>query len=155
CVASPSATTTYTVTVTDTNGCAVSATVTVVVSPAPQHEPLGASSRRTPIVFSEIMFKPAPRADNNNVEFIELYNSNPWFEDIGGYQITGDNMHFTVPPGTMLGGRAFLVLAASPSSIQAVYGITNVLGPYTGSLKKSDTLQLLDEQGAVLLTVEY
>ena len=47
------------------------------------------------------------------------------------------------------------MVAASPSGIQAVYGITNVLGPYTGSLKKSDTLQLLDEQGAVLLTVPY
>ena len=30
-----------------------------------------------------------------------------------------------------------------------------MLGPYTGSLKKSETLQLLDEQGAVLLTVPY
>ena len=30
-----------------------------------------------------------------------------------------------------------------------------MLGPYTGSLKKADTLQLLDEQGAVLLTVPY
>ena len=37
--------------------------------------------------------------------------------------------------------------------MQTVYGITNVLGPYTGSLKKSGTLQLLDEQGSVLLTV--
>ena len=47
----------------------------------------------------------------------------------------------------ILNGGAFLVVAASPSSIEAVYGITNVLGPYTGSLKKSDTLLLLDEQG--------
>ena len=29
------------------------------------------------------------------------------------------------------------------------------MGPYTGSLKKSETLQLIDEQGAVLLTVPY
>ena len=30
-----------------------------------------------------------------------------------------------------------------------------MLGPYIGSLKHSETLQLLDEQGAVLLTVPY
>ena len=33
------------------------------------------------------MYKPAPRADGNNLEFLELYNSNPWFHDISGYQI--------------------------------------------------------------------
>lgn len=119
------------------------------------HEPLGPSSRKTPIVFSEIMYKPAPRLDGNDVEFLELYNSNPWFQDISGYQVLCDNLNYTVPPGTVLPGGSFLVLAASPSSITAVYGITNILGPYNGSLKKSGTLQLLDETGAVLLTVPY
>jgi hypothetical protein len=47
------------------------------------------------------------------------------------------------------------VVAASPSSITSVYGITNVIGPYTGSLKKSETLELLDEHGNILLTVPY
>jgi hypothetical protein len=119
------------------------------------HETLGPSSRKTPIVISEIMYKPAPRADTNNLEFVELYNSNPWFHDISGYRLVSGNISYTFPPGTILNGGAFLVVAASPSGIQAVYGITNVLGPYTGSLKKSDTLQLLDEQAAVLLTVPY
>ena len=36
------------------------------------HEPLGPSSRKTGIVISEIMWKPAPRTDGNNVEFLEL-----------------------------------------------------------------------------------
>jgi len=119
------------------------------------HEALGPSSRKTPIAISEIMYKPAPRSDGNNVEFVELYNSNPWFHDIGGYQLIADNLHYTVPTGTTIPGGGFLVFAASPSSMQAVYGITNVLGPYAGSLKASGTLQLLDEQGAVLLTVPY
>src|SRR5260370_17325512 len=54
-----------------------------------------------------------------------------------------------------MAGGAYLVVAASPASLQNVYGITNVMGPYTGSLKKSGTLQLLDEQGAVLLIIPY
>ncbi|HWH69109.1 MAG TPA: lamin tail domain-containing protein, partial [Candidatus Sulfotelmatobacter sp.] len=119
------------------------------------HEPLGPSSRKTPLIISEICYKPAPRPDTNNLEFIELYNSNPWFQDIGGYQLKAENLAYTFPPGTLLPGGAFLVVAASPQNLQSVYGLTNVVGPYSGSLKKSDTLQLLDEQGAVLLTVPY
>ncbi len=126
----------------------------VAVVPNP-HEPLGPCSRRTPLVISEIMCKPAPRADLYNVEYIELYNSNPWFQDISGYQVLGDNMSYTFPPNTSLAGGSFVVLAASPESIQAVYGITNVAGPYQGSLKAAGTLQLLDGQGAVLLSIPY
>ncbi len=133
------------------------ATATTAVVPAPPnpHEPLGPCSRRTPLVISEIMYHPAPRADMNNLEFLELYNSNPWFQDLGGYQVVADNLSYTFPAGTVLSGGSFLVIAASPSSIQTVYGITNVLGPYTGSLKSAGTIQLLDNQGAILLSIPY
>ena len=120
------------------------------------HDVLGPSSRTTPIVFSEIMYKPAARTDGNNIEFIEIYNSNPFFHDISGYQITSADMNYKFPPNTVIPGGAFFVVAASPSGVENVYGLTtNILGPYGGSLKKSETLQLLDEQGAVLLTVPY
>ena len=65
-------------------------------------------------------------------------------------------MSYTFPTNTLIPGGAYFVLAASPQSIANVYGLTtNVFGPYTGSLKKSETLQLLDEQTNVLLTVPY
>jgi len=119
------------------------------------HDVMGPSSRKTPLVFSEIMWKPAPRTDGKNLEYLELYNSNPWFQDISGYQITCADMNYTFPSNTQIPGGAYLVVAAAPADIQSVYGITNVTGPYTGSLKHSETLELLDEQGAVLLTVPY
>jgi regulation of enolase protein 1 (concanavalin A-like superfamily) len=119
------------------------------------HESLGPSSRKTPIVFSEIMYKPAPRTDGKNLEFVELYNSNPWFQDISGYQITCADMSYKFPPNTTIAGGGFLVVAAAPPDIESVYGITNVMGPYSGSLKKSESLELLDEQTNVLLTVPY
>ena len=119
------------------------------------HEPLGPCSRKTGIVFSEIMYKPAPRADTNNCEFVEIYNTQPYFHDISGYQVTCADMNYTFPSNTIIPAGGFLVLAASPGSIRNVYGITNVMGPYTGSLKKSEMLQLLDEQTNVLLTVPY
>jgi hypothetical protein len=133
-------------------GTVTNAVLGNVINP---RELLGPSSRKTPIAITEIMYKPAPRSDTNNLEFIELYNSNPWFQDISGYQLVAHNLNYTFPAGTILPGGAFLVIAASPQSIQSVYGISNVMGPYTGSLKKADTLQLLDEVGAVLLTIPY
>ena len=119
------------------------------------HEPLGPSSRKTPIAITEIMYKPAPRTDSNNLEFVEIYNSNPYFHDISGYRLVASTLSYTFPANTVLQGGAFLVIAASPQSIRNVYGINNVVGPYTGSLKKADTLQLLDEVGNVLLTIPY
>ena len=128
------------------------ALVGVIVNP---HEPLGPSARKSGIVISEIMYKPAPRIDGRNLEFLEIYNSTPFFHDISSYQIVSANMSYTFPSATVIPAGAFFVIAAVPADVQSVYGIANVFGPYTGSLKKSDTLQLLDEQGAVLLTVPY
>jgi autotransporter-associated beta strand protein len=129
------------------------AVVTTIVNP---HEPLGPSTRKTGIVFSEIMYKPAPRTDGNNVEFLELYNSNPFFQDISSYTVTCADMNYTFPTNTLIPGGGFFVLAASPQGIANVYGLTtNVFGPYTGSLKHAETLELLDEQSNVLLTVPY
>jgi len=119
------------------------------------HDVIGPSSRKSPVVFSEIMWKPAPRPDGKNLEYLELYNANPWFQDISGYQITCADMNYTFPAGTTIPGGGYLVVAAAPADITSVYGITNVMGPYTGSLKKAETLELLDEQAAVLLTVPY
>jgi regulation of enolase protein 1 (concanavalin A-like superfamily) len=124
----------------------------VVVNP---HEAIGPSSRKSPIAFSEIMWKPASRSDGKNLEFLEIYNSNPWFHDISGYQITCADMNYTFPPNTQIPGGGYLVVAALPADIQSVYSVTNIMGPYTGTLKKSEMLELLDEQGAVLLTVPY
>jgi hypothetical protein len=104
-----------------------------VVNP---HDAMGPSSRKTPIVFSEIMYKPAPRTDGNNLEFVEFYNSNPWFQDISGYQITCADMNYTFPANTIIPGGGYLVVAARRGHPN-VYGITNVLGPYTGSLKEN------------------
>ena len=73
------------------------AVVATIVNP---HDAMGPSSRMTPIVFSEIMWKPAPRTDGKNLEFLELYNSNPWFQDISGYQLTCADMNYTFPAGT-------------------------------------------------------
>ncbi len=120
----------------------------------PVTEPLGPSSRRTPIAISEIMYKPAPRSDGLNTEFIELYNSNPWPEDISSFRLAG-RVEFTFPPATSISSNGFVVVAGSPADLQTVYGLSNVFGPYTNGLKTSGTLRLHDEQGSTLLGVAY
>src|SRR5207249_4440642 len=117
-------------------------------------EPLGPSSRKTGLAISEIMYKPAPRADGKVLEYLELFNSNPFFEDISGYRLSGD-IDFIFPTNTVLPGGAFLVVAKSPADVQSVYGITNVIGPYTNALKSSGTVRLRSDIGAILLEVPY
>ena len=68
----------------------------------------GRPAARRGIVISEIMWKPAPRTDGNNVEFIELYNSNPLFQDISGYQVTCADMNYTFPAQHADSRRRFL-----------------------------------------------
>ncbi len=118
-------------------------------------EPLGPSNRRTGLAFTEIMYHPAPRTDGRSIEFIELYNSNPFYEVLSGYRISGD-VDYIFPPGTILEGGAFLVIARNPADLQAVYGISNAIGPYANNLSNSKgTVRLRNRADAILLEVNY
>ncbi len=117
-------------------------------------EPLGPSSRRTPIAISEIMYKPASRGDGRNLEFVELFNSNPWFHDLSGYRLDGD-IQFTFPANTIIPAGGFVVVAAVPTDLQLAYGLSGVFGPYTNRFKTTGVVQLKDEAGALLLEVGY
>ncbi len=128
---------------------------TVVEQVAVEGEPIGPSSRRTALVISEIMYHPAARSDGRNLEFIELYNSQPYFEDIGGWKITGE-IEYTFPAGTIIPGGGFVVVAAAPADVQAVYGLDYVHGPYEGRLSNSGgTVRLVGDHKAVYLDIKY
>jgi regulation of enolase protein 1 (concanavalin A-like superfamily) len=120
----------------------------------PNREPPGPSSRKTGLAITEIMYKPAPRADGRVLDFIELFNANPFYEDISGYRIAGD-IDFTFPPNTIIRGGAFIVLAKVPDDVKSVYGLANVMGPYGGSLKTSGTVLLRNQIGAIYLEIPY
>lgn len=121
----------------------------------PSPEPIGPATRRGPFVISEVMYHPTNRFDGRNIEFIEVYNSNPWFEEMGGFKISGA-VEFTFPTNFVLQAQSYAVVAAVPSDLQAVYGLTGVLGPWTGSLQNGDgTLRLRNARGAVMFEMEY
>src|SRR5258706_4083527 len=114
-----------------------------------QAEVPGPCSRRTPLVISEIMYHPPIRADSNNLEFVEVFNSQPWPEDVSGFELAGA-VKYTFPAGTLLPAQGVMVVAADPVAIGSEYGITNILGPYSGRLENgSEKLRLLNRSGAV------
>jgi hypothetical protein len=119
------------------------------------NEPLGPSSRTTGIIFSEIMYHPKARPDGRNLEFVELYNARSVFEDLSGWRITGD-INFIFPDGFTLQAGDFVVVAGSPEDLKGVYGITNVLGPYSGSLPHDGgRVRLRNNLDAIRLEVNY
>jgi len=98
-------------------------------------EPLGPSSRRTVWLHGNHVSSAATRG-RQNLEFIELFNSAAYFEDLSGFRISGDR-RLHLPAGTILPGGGFLVIAKSPADLQSVYGVLNVIGPYTNSLSNN------------------
>ena len=120
-----------------------------------RYESLAASSRRTPMVISEIMYHPWPQADGKDLEYVELFNSSSVPYDLGGFHLAGD-IQYDFPSGTLLGPGSFLVVAHTPADVQGRYQIGNVLGGYQGRLSnQAGAVQLLHRSGAVFLDVAY
>ncbi len=118
-------------------------------------EPVGPTSRRTPLAFTEIMYHPTPGPGTNLLEWVELYNSANFPQELSGMRLSGD-IDFTFPTNTFIGPGAYLVIARSPALMASSYGITNVTGPYTNGLGNSGgTLRLREVIGGVLLEVSY
>lgn len=120
-------------------------------------EPIGPSSRRHGVVISEVMYHPTNRLDGRNLEFIEVYNSQPWFEELAGWRISGA-IDFTFPSNFVLAARSFVVVAASPTDFRTAYSFTNVLGPFANSnglQNSSGTLRLRNARDAVVFEMNY
>jgi regulation of enolase protein 1 (concanavalin A-like superfamily) len=129
-----------------------------LTSAPPRTEPLGPSSRKTGLVISEIMYHPRDVFLGTNkaeLEFIELFNSNPYYEDLSGYRLLGD-IDYVFPSGTVLQGGSFLVVARQPADVQAVYGLGSVLGPFTNNLPNDrGRIRLHNDNNFILLEVNY
>ena len=126
-----------------------------VFSGGHEAEPLGPSNRRAGLVISEIMYNPAPRADTNSLEFIEVYNGESIFIDLTGWKITG-GVEFAFPDGFRLEAGEFALVAAQPALVESSYGISGVLGPFTGRLNNAgDNVRIVNAAGATRCEVEY
>ena len=102
-----------------------------------RREPLGGSSRRTGLTISEIMYNPVGGENGSaGTAFVEIYNSQEVFEEIGGYRLSGD-VDYQFPEGTLLEGGAFVVVAANPEAIKAERPLVQVHGPFEGELSRA------------------
>lgn len=96
----------------------------------------------TSLVISEAL--PNPTGDDAVGEFIELYNPSTSEEDISGWQIddaVGGSTPYTLPSGTVVGSRAYLVVSRSDSGI----ALNNA----------GDMARFIDPSGKVWAQVEY
>ena len=102
------------------------------------------------------MYQAPARADGKHLEYVELFNTNPWQEDIGGYQLAGD-ITYTFPIGITIAGGGFVVVGKAPADLQSVYGLKDVLGPFENAPLVTGILQLLNNgtTPAVYLEVPY
>ena len=135
---------------------------TPAISSTVSREPLAQSSRRTPLVISEIMYNPPDVVlanRNARLEFVEIFNSLAESQDLAGFRLSGD-VDYVFPAGTVLPGGAFIVVARSPSDLAQVCGPGNYVGPWLGAEtnglpNNAGTIRLRHRTGAVLLETEY
>ena len=113
-----------------------------------------APARHDEIVINEIMV--APPSSHGDGEFIELLNRSASAVSLTGWRLA-DGIEFDFPAGTTLGSGQFLVVAKNPAYMTANYpGLTNVHGPFDGSLRNSGELvRLEDERSNLADSVDY
>ena len=129
---------------------------------SPDREPAGPSSRKTGLAITEIMYNPRAvpgQSTNVTLEFIEVFNSKPWAEDISGFSIDG-LVRYVFPSNSVLAAGGYVVVARYPGLVFTNYGITNVVGPWIGATTnrlstERGLIQLRNRQGAVLLAINY
>jgi hypothetical protein len=105
------------------------------------------------VVFNEVMYH--PQDNDESLEWIELHNQQAVDMDLSNWRITG-GVNYTFPAGTRLGGGDYLVIAASPDDLEVAQGVTDALGPYTGTLANSgELIRLVSVGGRTMDEFEY
>ncbi|MCK4293581.1 MAG: lamin tail domain-containing protein [Planctomycetes bacterium] len=122
------------------------------------------------LVVSELMYHPVevggtPSGDEN-LEFIELYNNRAVFEDLSGYAFT-NGIKYTFGPGTIIGGKEYLVVARNPSALGLQYADVpedKIFGPFemndegtkqTSLNNDGERVELSNANGEIIISFRY
>jgi len=112
------------------------------------------------VVINELHIDPDVKTER--VEFVELYNPQPEDVDLTGWYFeTG--VFFTFPPGSILPGNGYVIVAQDPSQIEAKWGSGRfslpdelIFGPYGGKLSnEGERIVLCRPDGQVADEVAY
>ncbi|MBN2592148.1 MAG: lamin tail domain-containing protein, partial [Sedimentisphaerales bacterium] len=105
------------------------------------------------LVVSEIMYHPSDSGEH--LEFIELYNNRAVFEDLTGYAFM-NGIQYVFDAGTVINGGEYLVLARDPAALEEAYGITGVVGPFSGRLDNDgERIELSNNNGGIVISFLY
>ena len=111
------------------------------------------------LVLSEVMYHPVEEggtpAGDETLEFVELYNNRAVFEDLSGYAFT-NGISYTFEPGTIIGGKEYLVVAQDPAAVETAYGISGVYGPFSGRLNNNgERIELSNKNAEIIISFRY
>ena len=84
------------------------------------------------------------------LEYVEIYNSQSVPRDMSRFRLSGQ-VGYTFPEGTVLAARSRLVVAKEPRFVEAFYGITDVLGPFSDRLSNGGgTIRVRNQMDAAV-----
>ena len=116
------------------------------------------NSARGDIIATEIMYHPAETfhlEQDEPSEFIELFNPTDQFLDISGYTFDR-GITYTFPTDSIIPARSYIVVAKNPQFIQNQYYLSDVFGPFEGTLSNSgETIRLLDPNAQTVFSFKY
>ena len=100
------------------------------------------------LVFNEIHYHPK---NANDTEWLELHSLQGVNVDISGWKLEG-GVDFTFPNGTVVPGRGFIVVAATPAGLPGVAA----LGPWEGKIDNDgEEIRLVNNSGRVMDRVSF
>ena len=111
-----------------------------------------AMAARADVVINEIMYNPA--SNDRDETYVELYNTSATAVPLLNWEFSrGITFRF---PNISLAANDYLVVCRNPARIQALYGTTKTVGPFSGYLSRDgETLELVNASGGVMDGVTY
>jgi hypothetical protein len=98
------------------------------------------------VILNEIMYHPA----SPDAAFVELFNTSPAFSfDLSGWRV--DGLGFTFPPGSVIAGGQYLVLAGNLPGYAAAYGPSTPppFAQFAGNLRNTGEILTLLRPGMI------
>ncbi len=111
----------------------------------------------SPIIINEIMYNSA--LNHNTEDWVEIYNPTNQAKKIEGWILKDQNdlNSFTLPAGTIINNKDYLVLCRDTSSFKAQHpDITNIIGNFDFGLSSSgDKVKILAPNNFIIDSVQF
>jgi len=112
------------------------------------------SIHHSPVVINELQYHPL--SDDHGEEYIELHNTDTVTVTLAGWSFS-DGIDYTFPVSASIPPGGYLVVGHDPATVEALYGISGVLGPFEdGRLaNEGERVAIQDDLGDLVDEVTY